>query len=62
MDVLMAWPAIQMLLGHDFPSLPRTISRRQIGVERLARVVRCVTPRLQWVERLVRPRWPVSDH
>ena len=55
--VLIAWPAVQMLLGHDVAALPRVIARREIGVDRLARVVRAVTPRLQWVERLVRPRW-----
>jgi hypothetical protein len=58
MGVLIAWPAIQMILGHDVAVLPRTVARRQIGVERLGRIVRVVTPRLEWVERLVRPRWP----
>lgn len=56
--ILIAWPAIQMLLGHDVAVLPRFIARRQISVERLTRVVRMVTPRLEWIERLVRPRWP----
>jgi hypothetical protein len=56
--VLIAWPAVQMLLGHDVVALPRVIARREIRVDRLTRVVRVVTPRLQWVERLVRPRWP----
>ena len=30
----------------------------QIDVEKLARVTRIVVPRLEWVERLIRPRWP----
>jgi hypothetical protein len=60
--ILTAWPAIQMLLGHDVAVLPRFISRRQLSIERLARVVRVVTPRLEWVERLVRPRWPTPFH
>jgi hypothetical protein len=58
MGVLIAWPAVQMLLGHDVAVLPRVIARRQIGIEKLARVVRAVAPRLRWIERLVRPRWP----
>ena len=58
MGVLIAWPSVQMMLGHDVAALPRVIARREVGVERLARVIRVVTPRLQWVERLVRPRWP----
>jgi hypothetical protein len=36
----------------------RLIARRKVDVDRLARVIRILTPRLAWVERLVRPRWP----
>jgi hypothetical protein len=57
MGVLIAWPAVQMILGHDLAVLPRWIARREIGVEKLARLIRAVTPRLKWVERLVQPRW-----
>lgn len=46
LGVLIAWPAIQMFLGHDEAVLPRYIGRRQVRVDRLARVVRVVTPRL----------------
>lgn len=56
--VLVAWPAVQMILGHDVAILPTFISRRTISVNRLARAIRFVTPRLEWVERLIRPRWP----
>jgi hypothetical protein len=56
--VLIAWPAIQMILRHDAPVLPRFIARRQIAVEKLARAIRIVTPRLRWVEKAIRPRWP----
>lgn len=57
MGALIAWPSIQMILGHDLAVLPRWIARRHIGVEKLARLIRVLTPRLEWVERLVRPRW-----
>jgi hypothetical protein len=57
MGVLIAWPAVQMMLGHDVAALPRLIVRKQIGVERLARIIGIVAPRLEWIERLVRPRW-----
>lgn len=60
--VLIAWPAIQMILGHDAAQLPRRIARREVGVERLARLIGLVVPRLRWVERLVRPRWPMPFH
>lgn len=56
--VLVAWPAVQMMRGQEVGVLPRLIARRNIGVDRLARVIRMVTPRLAWVERLIRPRWP----
>lgn len=58
MGVLIAWPAVQMLLGRDVAVLPRLVARRQIGIDKLARVVRAVAPGLRWIERLVRPRWP----
>ena len=54
----MAWPAVQMVLGHEVAVLPRLVARRQIEVGRLAPIIRIVAPRLAWVERLVRPRWP----
>ena len=56
--LLIAWPAIQMILGHKVVVLPRLIARRDISVDKLARAIRIVTPRLEWVERLIRPRWP----
>jgi hypothetical protein len=55
--VLIAWPAIQMILGHHAPVLPGALARRRIAVDRLARAIAIVAPRLRWVERLVRPRW-----
>ena len=55
--LLIAWPAIQLILGHDTAALPRAMARREVDVERLARVIDVVVPRLAWVERLIRPRW-----
>jgi hypothetical protein len=60
--LLVAWPAVQMVLGHEVAVLPRFIARKKIGVDRLARIIRIVTPRLAWVERLIRPRWPPPFH
>lgn len=60
--LLIAWPAVQMILGHNTAVLPRFIARRKVGVESLTRVIRIVTPRLKWVERLIRPRWSTSFH
>ena len=56
--LLVAWPATQMMLGHEAAALPRLVARREVGVERLARVIGLVVPRLAWLERMIRPRWP----
>lgn len=56
--VLIAWPAIQLILGHDKAALPRLLARREVSVDRLARLIAVVVPRLAWVERLIRPRSP----
>jgi hypothetical protein len=58
MGVLIAWPAGQMALGRNTAVLPRLIARKQIDVQKLARVTRIIVPRLEWVERFIRPRWP----
>jgi hypothetical protein len=56
--VLIAWPAIQLILGHEQAVLPRLLARREIRVDRLARLIAVVAPRLAWVEKLIRPRSP----
>jgi hypothetical protein len=56
--LLVAWPAVQMMLGHEMAVLPRLVARREVGVDRLGRIIHFVAPRLAWLERLVRPRWP----
>jgi hypothetical protein len=57
--LMVVWLAVQMMLGQEAAVLPRLVARRSIGVERLARVIGIVAPRLAWVEQLVRPRWPM---
>jgi hypothetical protein len=47
------------MLGHDAARLPRVMARREVAVARLERVIAAVAPRLAWVERLIRPRWPM---
>lgn len=57
--ILIAWPATQMILGHNAPVLPRVIARRKISVDKLARTIGILTPRLRWMERLIQPRWTI---
>lgn len=55
--VLLAVPAIQMMLGRDEPILPARIANRRLSTQRLARLIARVTPALRRIERAVRPRW-----
>jgi hypothetical protein len=55
--VLIVWPAVQMILGHDAAVLPKFVARRKIRLDKLTRAIRFVVPKLEWVERLIRPRW-----
>lgn len=55
--VLLAIPAVQMMLGRAEPLLPGRLARRRLSTARLIRLVQRVVPVLQWLERLVRPRW-----
>jgi hypothetical protein len=60
--LMVAWPAIQMVLGHDVAVLPPLVARREVAVDRLAKIMRIVVPRLAWLERLIHPRWPPPFH
>ncbi len=56
--LLLAVPAIQMVLARRGPVLPSIIARRRVSREGFERLVRRLIPVLQWMERFVRPRWP----
>jgi hypothetical protein len=56
--VLLAIPAVQMMLGRQEPVLPGRVARRRLSAPRLVRLLRRVIPLLKRIERLVRPRWP----
>jgi hypothetical protein len=57
---LIAWPAIQLVRRRKVASLPSLVTRREVPVVKLGRLVQAAMPRLAWMERLVRPRWPRS--
>ena len=57
MAILLAIPAIQMILARPAPVLPRIIAARSISTARLAPLVKRVARVLKWMERVVRPRW-----
>jgi hypothetical protein len=56
--LLLPFPAIQMVLGHERPSLPRFLAVRSIPTQRLARLAVRSIPLLKRIEVFVRPRWP----
>ncbi len=55
--VLLAWPAIQMMLGHEGPVLPGPVARRRFSTDRLVGVLARAVGLLRRMERLVQPRW-----
>lgn len=55
--LLIAFPAIQMILARPEPVLPRFVAERRISTASLSRLVGRLVPLLRRLERLVRPRW-----
>jgi hypothetical protein len=55
--ILIAFPAVQMLVGRSAPVLPRFIAGRRISTPRLVRLLNRVVPLLARMERVVYPRW-----
>jgi hypothetical protein len=58
MGVLLAVPAVQMILARHSPVLPRFVAERRLPTRRFARLISRIIPVLQRMERLIRPRWP----
>jgi hypothetical protein len=51
--------AFQMVRGHDGPFLPRRLGSRPIATAKLVSMLSRVVPVLRYLERFVRPRWPM---
>ena len=56
--VLLGFPALQMILGQESPSLPRFISVRRIATPKIAGLVHRAIPLLKRLETIIHPRWP----
>jgi hypothetical protein len=54
--ILLAFPAVQMILGRETPNLPRFLSSRRIATRHLARLATRTIPLVKRVEALIRPR------
>jgi hypothetical protein len=55
--LLLAAPAVQMILAHQEPVLPNIIATRRVPTPRIARLIEHTVPVLRRIERFVRPRW-----
>jgi hypothetical protein len=55
--ILLAVPAIQMMMARPAPVLPRIIAGRKISSPRFVRLLHRLVPILKRMERVVRPRW-----
>ena len=51
--------AFQMVRGHDGPFLPRRLGSRPIATAKLVSMLSRMVPVLRYLERFVRPRWPM---
>jgi len=51
--------AFQMVRGHDGPLLPRRLGSRPIATAKLVSMLSRAVPVLRYLERFVRPRWPM---
>jgi hypothetical protein len=52
--ILLGFPALQMILGQESPSLPRFIALRRIPTPKIARLT---IPLLKRLETIIHPRW-----
>jgi len=57
--ILLSIPAYQMIRAHRAPVFPGAFAQRSLPADRFARMVMRVTPTLRFLERFVRPRWPM---
>jgi hypothetical protein len=54
--VLLAFPAAQMLLGRETPTLPRFLATRRIATRHIARLATRTIALFRRIEALIRPR------
>jgi len=55
--VLLTYPAMQMILARESPTLPAFLAARRISTPRLSNVVRRAVAVLKRMETFIRPRW-----
>lgn len=58
--LVIAIPAVEMMLGRERPALPRFLTSRSVPTEKFARVARRFIPLFRAMEALIRPRFHTS--
>jgi hypothetical protein len=56
-SVVIAFPAVEMMLGRDRPTLPQFLTKRAFATERFTKSAVRALPVLRAVERISRSRW-----
>jgi hypothetical protein len=56
-SVAILFPAVEMMLGRDRPTLPRFLTKRAFATERFTKSAARALPVLRAVERISRSRW-----
>ena len=56
--LLLMIPAFQMIAGQPAPIFPRRIAARPFPTRDLAALVQRAVPVLEFLEKVIRPRWP----
>jgi hypothetical protein len=56
-SIAIAFPAVEMRLGRDRPSLPRFLTKRSLATQRFTDWATRALPLLKVVERISRSRW-----
>ena len=56
--ILLAFPAVQMMLGRESPSIPRFLASRRIPTRHIAGLAARAVPLLERLEAVIRPRLP----
>jgi hypothetical protein len=56
-SLVIAFPAVEMMLARDRPTLPRFLAKRSFDAKRLSKLVERSLPVLRRIERVSRSRW-----
>jgi len=59
--ILLAFPAVQMILGRESPSVPRFLASRRIPTRHIAGLVARAVPLLERMEAVIHPRLPTPS-